>query len=221
MNKRLATIKSLVLPHKVVADIGTDHALLPIMLLEEGSCEKVYACDVAKGPLASAQGNIDKAGLKDKIITILSDGLIQVPLDTQVVVIAGMGGSTACGILERSLERLPSFDQLLIQVNTEVPLMRKWLSEHECLIHDERMLYEGHYYTIMDIRKGIGNKLSEEEIKYGPILLQRRDPIFLEYLQNELMIQEGIQCKLPIHHPRSEQVRVKIEELKEIIERQG
>lgn len=219
MNKRLDTIKSLVVPHKVVADIGTDHALLPIMLVEEGICSKVYACDVAKGPLASAQGNIDKAGLSEKIETILSDGLINVPDDTEVVVIAGMGGSTACGILDRSFDRLKHFDQLLIQVNTEVPLMRKWVSDHHLCIKDEVMLFEGHYYTILDIRMQDGNTLSKEEIEYGPILIQRMDDIFIEYLNNELNIHLGIQNKLPEGHSKMEQVSQKIDELNKLLKR--
>ena len=81
----------------VVADIGTDHAFLPVMLVRDGISDHVYACDVAKGPLQAAKENIAHFQLTDKITTILTDGLRDVPSDVNCIVIAGMGFVTAKG----------------------------------------------------------------------------------------------------------------------------
>ena len=81
-------------------DIGTDHAYLPIFLVNEGRTADAYACDVSEGPLSSAERNIASAGLSDRIKTVLSDGLSAVgivyPCD---IVIAGMGGELVASII--------------------------------------------------------------------------------------------------------------------------
>ena len=89
-NLRLKKIAEMISKGMIVADIGTDHAFLPIMLVQNGISDRVYACDVAEGPLKGARENIAKSGLSDRISTILTDGLHDVPMDTDCVVIAGM-----------------------------------------------------------------------------------------------------------------------------------
>ena len=63
--------------------------------------------------------------------------------------------------------------------------MRRWLSENGFMIADEHIIYDYKYYQIMDLRKG-EQKLSEREIKYGPVLLARRDEVFADYLLDQI-----------------------------------
>ena len=65
LNKRLIKAAEMLGDVKSVADIGTDHAFLPIYLIREGICERVIACDIATGPLSVARTNITKYGLLD------------------------------------------------------------------------------------------------------------------------------------------------------------
>ena len=78
----------------VMADIGTDHAYVPVYCVQNGLCKRGIACDINEGPLLSARENILSAGLESKIETRLSDGLEKLkPKEADTIVIAGMGGS--------------------------------------------------------------------------------------------------------------------------------
>ena len=149
-NTRIETIADMVKEGMVVADIGTDHALLPILLVQNNKSTKVYACDIAEGPLASAKTNIEKYHYSSLIQTILSNGFEHVPADSEVAVIAGMGYLTACGILDAAMHRLPSFKQIILEINRDPDEMRKWISSHNFTIVEERYVHErNHDYVIM------------------------------------------------------------------------
>ena len=91
ISDRLAAIAYMVEKNKVVFDVGSDHGLLPCFLVESQISNKVYAGDIAQGPLDSAIENINKRGLQDYIIPVLSDGLAKANDDVDVVIISGMG----------------------------------------------------------------------------------------------------------------------------------
>ena len=94
ISNRLKCVASLVNKGARVADIGTDHAYLPIYLVQNGISNKVYACDVRKEPLRRAQLHIDEYGLSDKITTQLCDGLKGINKgDVDTVTICGMHGN--------------------------------------------------------------------------------------------------------------------------------
>ena len=173
MYKRLETIATMVPKGCILADIGTDHAQLPIMLVKNGVCEKIYACDEKKGPLAIAKENIAKENLSDKIETILSDGFSNIPMDINVAVIAGMGYYTAEMILENAKNRLDLLDRIIVQINLDSPYMRKWISDHHYKIYDEKYISERNkdYEIISFSTKETQKELTEEEIFLGPILM--------------------------------------------------
>ncbi|MBR2759683.1 MAG: tRNA (adenine(22)-N(1))-methyltransferase TrmK, partial [Solobacterium sp.] len=52
--KRMEGLKRMIPKNAVLADIGTDHAYLPILAVSDHTIEKAYACDVAPGPLSQA-----------------------------------------------------------------------------------------------------------------------------------------------------------------------
>ena len=76
----------------VVADIGTDHAKLPVYLVNHGICSYAYAADLRKMPLNAAKENIDRlCSFPERIQTVLSDGFDRIPRTYNIVVVAGMG----------------------------------------------------------------------------------------------------------------------------------
>ena len=145
---RLEAIKRHVQKGLVIADIGCDHAFLSIDLMKEGIAKKVYACDIAKGPLSIAKDHIRRFGYEHEIQTILSDGIEKVPNDTQGIIIAGMGGKTAIHILESELEKAKSYQQIILQVNRGYEELRKWLFEHGFLIQEEWVVQERKFYYL-------------------------------------------------------------------------
>ena len=170
--------------NKVVFDVGSDHALLPCFLLENGICEKVYAGEIAEGPLNNVKEAVKKHHLEGKLIPVFSDGLAKAEDDVDIVIISGMGYHTIKHILEScEVERYQYF---LVQSNTDVDLVRRYISEKNYTIEDERIVYDGFYYQVIRFSADLHDPYSEMEIKYGPILLKRRDEVFIAYLKDQL-----------------------------------
>lgn len=166
------------------ADIGTDHAFLPILLIQHHICSKVYACDVAEGPLCAAKENIQKAGLDNEIVTILSDGLHNVPEDADACIIAGMGCLNAVQILEAASHRIQNMKQIIVEVNRDTAKMREWISSHHYTIMDEIYVNErNHDYIVIAFLPQEHAQYTKEEILLGPVLMQRREPAYLDYCQ--------------------------------------
>lgn len=173
MNLRIAEIAEMVKPGVIAADIGTDHAFLPILLVQNRKSEKVYACDINEGPLKAAQRNIAKEGLSSTIETILSDGLKQVPADTECVIIAGMGYYTCRDILEAAASRLNDLSQIIVEVNRNTKDMRQWISDHHYTIDDERLIRErGFDYIAISFTTAPHEAYSEQEILCGSSCLK-------------------------------------------------
>ena len=197
ISRRLRTLSTLVPKGTVACDIGTDHAYLPCELIKRGICQKVYACDIAKGPLQQAEKTIAEAGCTSQIETILCPGFSKVPSDANCMIIAGMGFKTIEMILENDFDRLHQFDLIVLQSNRDVPLLRQWISNHHMTIVDEKVVEDmGKDYEIVCITTDYHDAYSTEEIQYGPILLQRRDLEFLELLDRKIAKNELIASKV-------------------------
>ena len=152
ISNRLKCVASLVNKGARVADIGTDHAYLPIYLVQNGISNKVYACDVRKEPLRRAQLHIDEYGLSDKITTQLCDGLKGINKgDVDTVTICGMGGKLMKSILQAGIDKLGYNTQLVLSAQSELRDFRAYLLEAGIDIKSEHILLEdGKYYFIFD-----------------------------------------------------------------------
>ncbi|MBQ6478323.1 MAG: SAM-dependent methyltransferase [Erysipelotrichaceae bacterium] len=183
ISARLLQIAMLVEKNKVVFDVGSDHALLPCFLVENGICSKAYAGDIAPGPLKQAKNNIEKRGLNGKVIPVLSDGLAKAPEDVDIVIMSGMGYHTIRHVLESC--DIGRYQYFLLQSNTDTDLLRAYLSEKNYTIEDERVVYDGFYYEIIRFSADMHEPYSEKQIRYGPVLLERMDEVFIAYLEDK------------------------------------
>lgn len=196
MKKRLEVVYEMIDAGKTVADIGTDHAYIPCLLMENNKAKHCYACDIVEGPLNAAKENIQKKGLNEKIDVILSDGLLNVPPKAEVIVLAGMGFFTAREILEKGLPFHPQVEQIVIQVNKDVDFLRQWVCEKGYRIDEEKIVKETHFYQILSVRLDFAEKYSEKELFLGPMLLKNQSDTFRQYLEEiqtkNKLIQGGI-----------------------------
>ena len=78
LSNRLKAIVKFVDKKDSVVDVGCDHGLLSIYLVENKLCKKVIASDVNQNALNSAIKNINNRKLE--IETVLSDGIDNVNL---------------------------------------------------------------------------------------------------------------------------------------------
>ena len=150
LNARLLICAGMIRQGAHVCDVGTDHALLPVYLLEQGIAAEVIASDIGEGPLHAARQTIERHGLH--IRTILSDGLQQIPPEGLTdIVIAGMGGETIIHILEQCPFSLSDIS-LVLQPMTKAELLREWLYLHGYEIREEQCAREGQFlYTVMRV----------------------------------------------------------------------
>ena len=151
IDARLSAVAELVSDGAYLADVGTDHAYLPIYLAEQGKLSGAVASDIHKGPLESAEKNIREAGFSDLIHTVLTDGLQGLePYHVTDVVIAGMGGLMIKGILEKATafkEKSPNF---ILQPMQHIPELRRYLGENGFSIRKEtQATAEGKFYQII------------------------------------------------------------------------
>jgi len=149
LSKRLAAVAAYVLPGGTLADIGTDHALLPTALAQRGTIPRAVAGDVHAGPLQAAERQVAAAGLAERIDTRLGDGLAVLrPGEAQTITIAGMGGGTIVDILSGGTPALTGVRRLVLQPNVGERLVRAWLRDRgwklvaETLLKEDGLLYE-------------------------------------------------------------------------------
>lgn len=218
LNKRLETILSLCDKQDRIADVGCDHAFLAIELINNNIAKHVYASDIAMGPLNIAKNNVKNAKLENRIDCILSDGLKNVPDDANAIVIAGMGYHTACKILTDQYKRLDKFSYIIVQINSDVPLFREWLSDHHATIIDERIVFDHKYYTIIKFNMDHHEEYSLEQIIFGPILLLNKDQVFKEYYQKELAKYQFIYQKITNDDKRKKEVLEMMEMIQKVLQ---
>lgn len=128
LDARLAACASFVREGCKLADIGTDHAYLPIYLAKQGKIERGIAADVNEGPLAKASMNVRKYEVENLVQTRISDGLeVIFPHEVDDIVIAGMGGELIVRILEAAPWVKDSEKHLILQPMTAAEELRQYL----------------------------------------------------------------------------------------------
>ena len=174
-----------------LADIGSDHAYLPVALMLQGKISFAIAGEVVKGPYESALSQVKKSGLTDRIEVRLADGLeaVTVADDLDAVTIAGMGGALIASILANGFEkgRLSGKERLILQPNVGEPHVRRWLQEHSYQILTEELLEENgkRYEIIVAEKTEIPMTLTEEELFFGPFLMKEKNATFIAKWQFE------------------------------------
>ena len=151
---------------EVIADIGTDHAYIPIELVKKNRIKRAIAADINEGPLKIAQKNIKSEGLSDRIETRLGFGIsVLEKYEADQIIIAGMGGELIESIIKSDIEIAKGSELLLQPMNNQYEL-RKFLMYNGFKIIDEDIAVEGFkVYNIMRVVCGEAEKF-ERDIDY-------------------------------------------------------
>ena len=213
LSTRLQAVADFVTAGYKLADIGTDHAYIPIALVEQNRIPGAIAMDINEGPLQRAGEHIAENKMEKKIEIRLSNGFSALKKgEAESAVIAGMGGGLMIRILTEGEQIAKSLKECILQPQSEIERVRRFLLEEGYDILDENMVKDdGKYYTILkvcplkktsdkeelksgkEIKSGKRTEMwSEPELKYGRFLLQNRNPVLREYLQREILIREQI-----------------------------
>lgn len=213
ISNRLKTIADMIDSNYHVIDVGCDHALLDIYLTLNKKI-KCTAIDNKEKVINYSKENIEKYNLTSKIELILNDGLENIKIhDDDVVVLAGLGTKTILNIIANK-----NIKHLIVQSNDDVYNLRYQLTKLNYKVIDEKIVYEKKkYYTIIKLEKGKA-KYSKKELEYGPILLKEKNKVFDKYLIKRIDYFEMLLKQVPQKYIiRKLKIKSKIKKLKAIL----
>lgn len=216
LSKRLNEIAKLVNKDSILADVGCDHALLDIYLIQNKIIKKSVACDITTGALEGAKKKLLLNNISDNKIELrLADGLTAINKEDKIdtLVISGLGNQKIVSILKDGYSKLENINCIIIQSNTGVYHIRRQLVELGYYIEDEVLIKERNIiYTIIKFYKG-KKRYSKKEILYGPILINKQGRLFEELLKNKINKNNYVIKKLP-KNKMIKKIRLKIENKK-------
>ncbi|ADY56686.1 protein of unknown function DUF633 [Syntrophobotulus glycolicus DSM 8271] len=215
LGSRLNIIADFIPSGSLLGDIGTDHAYLPVYLLQKGRIEKAIGVDIHKGPFLSAKKTVSQYQLDDRIEIRFGDGLKPlIPGEVNTLSIAGMGGATVLKILQSKPEVLAKVKDLILQpqgmeANVRRELIAQgWRIVEEALVEEEDQIYRIIHFNRL---KGIGFEEVREIIKtwedrlkhslddqqdkkilsgfvwmYGPLIMEKREALLKGLIADDL-----------------------------------
>ena len=180
ISDRLKAVASLIKENANVADVGADHGLLEIYLINEGKVNSILAIENKTGPFSILKNN-----LKDYDVKLsLSDGISEIDETVDTIVLAGMGGILISDILNSHKEKLTNIKQIIVDAHRDIQLVRENICKLGFYIEKEKIVYEkGTYYFVISFLKG-HHDYSLSEYEWGYKI--KDDPLFEEYRREEL-----------------------------------
>ena len=181
LSKRLVQVAEFVNDGAKIVDIGCDHGLTDIYILQTKKDVSIIASDINEKALSNAITNIKKYKLENKISTIVSDGLSEIDTDNiDTIIISGMGAHTIVGILQMGKSKLANIDSIIIQSNNDLDFLREKVTKLGYYIEDETIVKEKKFiYTVIKFKKGTKH-YNKKQLYFGPVLLEKNDAIFKE-----------------------------------------
>lgn len=183
LSGRLLSLSKYILPEDKVMDVGCDHALLDIFLVEQGILGKIYVGDVNPNALQNGKENIEKSGLTGRVVPILSYGIEKInELDVNTIIISGMGSKNIIDIL--SSPNLDKVYKLVLQSNNNHNELRRFLARNHFKIFHEEIVPDGKKTYINIVAGYVFDEVVYNDVEYefGPIL--SRDKTNLDYFRS-------------------------------------
>lgn len=224
ISSRLLKISSLVDCCDCLADIGTDHAYIPIFLISNCICKRAIASDIGRGPLDKALKNVTQEGFNDKIECRLGGGFSTIsPFEAQAAIIAGMGGNLIRDIIDSGMDVFKSLDYCIIQPVQNPEVVRGYIYEKGFKIIDEELVLEDNkFYEIIKIAYDTNVKQVDEiYLEVGKKLVEKKHILLNQFLMYKLDKYNSIKNRLIDNTintlSRKEEVIQKIQAIEELL----
>jgi len=196
ISKRLKQIADLVEDNASIIDVGCDHALLDIYLVNTKKNIKAVASDINEKPLQKAKENIKKYNAKN-ITVEQGNGIENIKSTTDTIILSGMGTSLILEILFKNKAKLKNIKTIIISSNNDYYLLRKTMQENNYKIVEEKLVIEKNkYYPIIKYKLGKTN-FNNDQLEYGPLLIKEQSNELKKYIEEELKKQQNIKKQLP------------------------
>ena len=212
---RIELIASLAKGSNSLLDLGCDHAHVLTIAIKKYGVKEGIASDISDGPLKMAKDNIIKEGLIDKIKIVKSDGFKNINDKFDTCIIAGMGGILIKDIINDGISKLND-TKLILEANNNREELRLFLNKNNFMIIDEYAIIDSNkYYEIIIAKKG-NQKIDEFEIKYGPILLNKKPKKFIDFYKNKFNFLNNIIDNIKDNKEKEEKIKL-LNDYKKII----
>lgn len=170
-----------------LADIGTDHAYLPVWLCQNGKCPFAIAADINSEPLKRGHDTVVEANLTDKIETRLSDGLKSINSDeADDIVIAGMGGELIARIIGECGFSEDESKRFILQPMTKSEYLIEWLCKNGYkILKQDCCVASNKCYTVI-LAEYTGNVTAHDESYYYVAELDTKNETHLRFVRNHI-----------------------------------
>lgn len=219
LSKRLLTIASFVKEGSFIADIGSDHCLLPIFLCKEGKISGAFAVDNKPGPYERMVLAINSSGFKEIISASLSSGIEKLDPRADTVILAGMGGILISEILLNHKENLKNVKNIIVDAHTDMHEVYKALSSLGYALKDSRFLLDNEKpYDVMLWEKASEKvTYSDKEMKYGLFNLSKPNDDWRKYYSHRIEINKKLISMLPKGNEKIALLEKEDNEIEEIL----
>lgn len=221
ISNRLKLVASFVPFGARLLDVGSDHAYLPIYLVQKGQINAAIAGEIVEGPYRSALSHVRENQLSHIIDVRLANGLEAFSINDKidVITIAGMGGRLIADILESGKVKLAAVNRLILQPNNREDDVRRWLMEnHFRLVNESILLENDKYYEVLVAEKG-SQSLSDLEVRFGAHLLKEKTVDFYGKWQRELdKLTYALSCVPENKEFERETLSQKIDQIKGVLD---
>ena len=223
LSERLKAIADQVLVGYPAADVGTDHAQIPIYLLKNKRVPRMILSDNKAGPLKKAMENLLASGITlDPADLRKGDGLtVLACAEVSSVIIAGMGGLLIAEILSDDLKKSLSFQRLILQPRTASADLRLWLIKNGFFVVVEQLVSEGQRLCEVITAEPRGRRPQQDsawealDYEISPLLFAQKDPSLKPFLEGKLL--EAKRIRLNLENARDPNVSIQIQEAEERI----
>jgi len=190
LDSRLSLCAELVRAGAKLADIGTDHAYLPVHLALSGKIESAIAADINEEPLNRGKQTIEKYDVTHLVSTRLSDGLKAFSSDEVTdIVIAGMGADTIISILSDAVWLRNESKRLIIQPMTKSERVITYLYDNGFEIEEQKCcIAEDKPYTIMCVGFTGHSNPCTEYFSYTGKLCPEKNEDDIAFLKKQISI---------------------------------
>ncbi len=186
--RRLEEIIHMIDNNSIVADIGTDHGIVPYELIKSQKAKKVIASDISVKSLDKLREKLEYLENPEKIVLSVSDGLENLnEYQVDTIIISGMGGNLIADIINKNIDVAKSSNCMILGANNSLSLLRKFLHENSFEIIQEVDLFEnGKYYQIIKAKVGKQIFTQEYEYEFGKYIIENKSENLREYIRLQL-----------------------------------
>ncbi len=217
-NERLSKVLEFIDSEDKLADVGCDHGYLAMMAIDKG-VKFVQLIDNKNGPLMSAKQNLKPYEKKCQVLYSLSSGISNLESCIDTVAICGMGGELISQIIESDYNKAKKIKKFILQPNSKVSFLRHYLYIHGFAIIDEEIVSDmSKVYEILVVTfDGRNIKFDNKDVLFGPILMNKKNPLFIEKWQNKLQLCKNILNNLSTSDPKYQTIQNEIKMIEEVL----